>query len=104
MAPDSEKPPTLMARSVSAAEIRVSWTEVRAAARYVLVASRSATAAADPVYPGSTVVGQFTKPPGRPLVLSVGTDVHEVRLLLVALASNGAELGRSAVVRVRLGS
>jgi hypothetical protein len=92
----------LVARAVSPTEVGASWTAAAGASRYVLVADRSSPADVDPLYPGSPVLGAFTRPPATPLIVRVGADVDQVRLLVVALRADGTELSRSNVARVTL--
>ena len=97
-------PLKLEARAVGASRIGVRWSGTPRAARYVLVATRSLDGAARrPIYPGSPIVGEFTRPPTEPLVFRVPPDVVEVRLLVVALSADGAIVGRSNIAIVPLG-
>lgn len=94
----------LEARAVGASRIGVRWSGTPRAARYVLVATRSLDGAARrPVYPGSPIVGEFTRPPTEPLVFRVPQEVVEVRLLVLALSADGVIVGRSNVAIVPLG-
>lgn len=95
---------TLSAKATVGAQVGLSWTALDGARRYVLIATTSATTAADPRYPGSPVLGEFAHPPGTPLVVRVGDGTTEVRLLVVALRADGTEVGRSNVARVLLGA
>lgn len=96
-------PIKLEARRTGPAEVGVAWTGVPGAARYVLVATASRDGVArDPVYPGAPVIGEFTHPPLKPLSFRVGSDVREVKLLVVALSSDGAVIGRSNIATVEL--
>ena len=97
-------PLKLEARAVGASRIGARWSGTPRAARYVLVATRSLDGAARrPVYPGSPVIGEFTRQPTEPLVFRVPQEVVEVRLLVLALSADGAIVGRSNVAIVPLG-
>jgi hypothetical protein len=97
-------PLKLEARAVGASRIGARWSGTPRAARYVLVATRSLDGAARrPVYPGSPIVGEFTRPPTEPLVFRVPQEVVEMRLLVVALSADGAIVGRSNIAIVPLG-
>ncbi|HEY8167107.1 MAG TPA: hypothetical protein VIF84_00195 [Candidatus Limnocylindrales bacterium] len=93
--------PRLRVRLVDGRRIRVTWTETYRAKGYVLVVSVSRSGpAADPVYPGSRVLGEFTVPPVPALRYRVPNGVTEVRLMVVALRKDGSVLRRSRVVTV----
>ena len=95
--------PRLRARLVDGPRIAVRWTETLGAARYVLVATASRSGpAADPVYPGSRVIGEFATPPERALRIRVPDGVVEVRLMVVALRENGRVLRRSRIVTIAI--
>ncbi len=95
--------PRLRSRLVDGSRIAIRWTETSGAATYVLVATMSRSgAAADPVYPGSRVIGEFAGPPDRVLRLRVPAGVAEVRLMVVALRENGRVLRRSRIVTVAI--
>ena len=97
--------PRLRARLVASSWIAVRWTETSGAASYVLVATMSRSGpAADPVHPGSRVIGTFADPPDRVLRLRVPDGVVEVRLMVVALRENGRALRRSRIVTVAIPS
>jgi hypothetical protein len=79
--------------------IRVAWTATPGAASYVLVRTGSRDGAAPrPQYPGSRIVGEFSRPPATALRLWVPLGVVEVKLLVVALAPDGTVLARSRIV------
>jgi hypothetical protein len=93
--------PRLRAVLIDGPRIAVRWTATWSAARYVLVATASRSGpAADPVYPGSRVIGEFTAPPERAFRIRVPEGVVEVRLMVVALREDGRVLRRSRIVTV----
>jgi hypothetical protein len=93
--------PRLRAALVDGPRIAVRWTGTWSAARYVLVATMSRSGpAADPDYPGSRIVGEFTVPPERAFRVRVPDGVVEARLMVVALRENGRVLRRSRIVTV----
>lgn len=93
--------PRLRADLVDGPRIAVRWTETWSAARYVLVATVSWSGpAADPVYPGSRIIGEFAVPPSRAFRVRVPDGVVEVRLMVVALREDGRVLRRSRIVTV----
>ncbi len=95
----------LAAKAIGPAEVGAIWTGLPRASSYVLVASVSRQGqATDPRYPGSTVIGQFAYPPSDPLRFRVPLGVVEIRLMVVALTADGAELARSNIVTVPLGA
>lgn len=59
-------------------------------------------AAADPVYPGSRIIGEFAVPPSRALRLRVPDGVVEVRLMVVALRADDRVLRRSRIVTIAI--
>jgi hypothetical protein len=97
------RPPHLRAKAIGLSKVGVRWTRTAGTRHYVLVATRSRDgAAADPTYPGSTVIGEFAHRPHLPLVFRVPRGITEIRLLVVALGPGGTELGRSNIVIVPL--
>ncbi len=83
--------------------IAVRWTATWSAARYVLVAAVSRSGpAADPVYPGSRVLGEFALPPSRAFRVRVPDGVVEVRLMVAALREDGRVLRRSRIVTLTI--
>jgi hypothetical protein len=93
--------PRLRARLVIGPRIAVTWTATYRAKRYVLLVSLSRSGpAADPVYPGARVLGEFTAPPAKPLRYRVPNGVVEVRLMVVALRGNGNVLRKSRIVTI----
>jgi hypothetical protein len=95
--------PRLRAVLVDGPRIAVRWTETWSAARYVLVATVSRSGpAADPVYPGSRIIGEFAVPPSRAFRVRVPDGVVEVRLMVVALREDGRVLRRSRIVAVAI--
>jgi hypothetical protein len=63
--------------------------------------SRSKTGIAPrPVYPGTRVLGTFSKPPGVAVQFALAPGVVEVKLMVVALDKDGREIVRSRIVRV----
>jgi hypothetical protein len=96
------RPLKLEARAVGGSGVGAIWSGTPGARHYILVATRSrAGAAPDPVYPGSSIVGEFTRPPSEPLTFRVRDAIVEIRLLVVALDAAGAELTRSNIATVR---
>jgi hypothetical protein len=96
--------PRLRARFVAPSIVRVTWTATPGASSYVLVATAAeASPAPRPVYPGGRIIGEFSSAPEAPLRYRVPAAVAEVRLLVVALASDGTELARSRVITVATG-
>ncbi len=94
----------LSAKAVGPSDIGAIWTGLPKASSYVLVASASRQGpAADPRYPGSTVIGEFAYPPKDPLRFRVPSGVGQIRLMVVALTADGSELTRSNIVTVPLG-
>jgi len=103
--PVDVRPLKLSAKAVGPSEVGALWTGTPGARRYILVASSSRDgAAADPVYPGSAIIGTFTRPPDKPLFFRIRSGVVELRLLVVALNADGAEISRSNVATVSLPS
>ncbi len=92
----------LDARATGPSAVGVRWTGTPGVRRYVLLASVSRLGPApNPTYPGSLVVGEFTRPPIDPLLLRLRDGVVEIRLVVVALSADGAMVARSNIVRVR---
>ncbi len=101
--PAEVKPPKLAARASGPSEIQALWTKVPGARRYILIATRSRHGpAADPIYPGSWVIGRFVRRPADPVTISVNEAVVEVRLQVIVLGPGGVELTRSKIVTVSL--
>ncbi len=95
--------PRLRARLITGPRIAVRWTETYRAKSYVLLVTMSRSGpAADPVYPGSRVLGQFTTPPASALRFRVPGRVREVRLMVVALRANGTVLRKSRIVTITI--
>jgi hypothetical protein len=95
--------PRLRARLIDGPRIAVRWTVTSGAARYVLVATGSRSGpAADPVYPGGRVIGEFATPPERAFRVRVPAGVVEVRLMVVALREDGRVLRRSRIATVAI--
>ena len=92
-------------RLIDGPRIAVTWTATWSAQRYVLVVTASRSGPAPkPVYPGSRVLGEFAAPPDPRLRYRVPDGVDEVRLMVVALRSDGSVLRRSRVVTITLPS
>lgn len=99
--PAAVKPPKLGVRVSGPAEVQVLWTRVRGAHRYILIGTHARRSpAADPVYPGSRVVGRFARRPTDPVTIVVKPAVVELRLQVIAIGAGGRELARSKIVTV----
>jgi len=95
----------LQAHLAGAHTIAIDWTRTAGAKSYVLVMTRSNVGPAPrPAYPGSRILGTFSRPPAAPVQFVLASGVIQVKLMVVALDKNGHELARSLIVRVIVGS